>query len=77
MTVVAYVMVKASTGAADRVRGEIRDIEGVEEAHIVAGDMDFVVKVRVDGPAEVKEVAADGIQGIDGVEDTRTYIAMD
>ena len=77
MTVVAYVMVKASTGEADRVRGSIRDLDGVEEAHIVAGDMDFVVKVTVDGPAAVKRIAADGIQGIDGVEDTRTYIAMD
>ena len=77
MTVTAYVMVKASTGEADRVKDAIRDIEGVEEAHIVAGDMDFVVKVRVGGPAAVKEVAADGIQGVDGVEDTRTYIAMD
>ena len=77
MTVTAYVMVKANTGEADRVRGAIRDIRGVEEAHIVAGDMDFIVKVHVDGPAAVKAVAADGIQGIDGVEDTRTYIAMD
>lgn len=77
MTVTAYVMVKASTGQADRVKESIQAIDGVEEAHIVAGDMDFVVKVRVDGPARVKEVTADGIQSIDGVEDTRTYIAMD
>ncbi|UIO99404.1 Lrp/AsnC ligand binding domain-containing protein [Halobaculum sp. CBA1158] len=74
--VVAYVMVKATSGDADRIRTAIAGLDGVEEAHIVAGDMDFVVKVDVGGPADVKRVAADGIQAIDGVEDTRTYIAM-
>ena len=76
MTVTAYVMVKANTGDADRVKREIEALDGVEEAHIVAGDVDFVVRVRVDGPSQVKEVAADGILGIEGVETTRTYIAM-
>ncbi|MFC7069635.1 Lrp/AsnC family transcriptional regulator [Halobaculum lipolyticum] len=74
--VVAYVMVKAASGDADRIRDGILGLEGVREAHIVAGDMDFVVKVEVDAPTDVKRVAADGIQGITGVEDTRTYIAM-
>jgi DNA-binding Lrp family transcriptional regulator len=75
--VTAYVMVKANTGEADRLRTEIGDIEGVLEAFIVAGDVDVIAKVEVDSPAEVKEIAADAIQGIDGVEDTQTYIAMD
>jgi len=74
--VVAYVMVKAASGDADRIRESILDLDGVAEAHIVAGDMDFVVKVDVDEPADVKLVAADGIQGISGVENTQTYIAM-
>ena len=73
----AYIMVKANTGEADRLKDAIRDLDGVEDAHIVAGDVDLIVKVAVDSPAEVKEIAATGIQGIDGVEDTRTYIAMD
>ncbi|PSQ08432.1 transcriptional regulator [Halobacteriales archaeon QS_6_71_20] len=75
--VVAYVMVKAASGDADRIREGIDGVDGVTEAHVVAGDMDFVVKVDVAGPGEVKRVAADGIQGVDGVEDTHTYIAMD
>ncbi|MFC7135504.1 Lrp/AsnC family transcriptional regulator [Halobaculum litoreum] len=74
--VVAYVMVKAASGDADRIRDGILGLEGVDEVHIVAGDMDFVVKVDVEAPTDVKRVAADGIQGITGVEDTQTYIAM-
>ena len=75
--VIAYVMVKVNTGEADRLKAAMSDLDGVEEVHVVAGDVDFVVKVDVDSPGAVKEVAATGIPGIDGVEDTQTYIAMD
>ncbi|WP_276272835.1 Lrp/AsnC family transcriptional regulator [Haloarcula litorea] len=75
--VTAYVMVKAHTGDADRLRDEIEDVDGVVEAHIVAGDVDLIAKVEVDTPAEVKDVAATHIQDIEGVESTQTYIAMD
>jgi DNA-binding Lrp family transcriptional regulator len=77
MTVTAYVMVKSNTGEADRVKDELSDLDGVEEAHIVAGDVDFIVKVHTDSPGDVKGVTADAIQNIDGVERTQTYIAMD
>jgi DNA-binding Lrp family transcriptional regulator len=73
----AYVMVKAHTGDAERLRDELRDVEGVVDAYIVAGDVDFIATVEVDSPADVKTAAATHIQGIDGVEDTQTYVAMD
>jgi DNA-binding Lrp family transcriptional regulator len=75
--VTAYIMVKANTGEADRLKADLRAVAGVEDAHIVAGDVDFIVKVGVDSPAEVKDIAATTIQSLDGVENTRTYIAMD
>jgi DNA-binding Lrp family transcriptional regulator len=75
--VVAYVMVKAYTGEADRLKREIEDVPGVESAHIVAGDVDVIAKVEVDSPADVREVAATEVQNIDGVEGTQTYIAME
>ncbi|MDS0283442.1 Lrp/AsnC family transcriptional regulator [Haloarcula onubensis] len=75
--VTAYVMVKAHTGDADRLRDEISAIDGVTEAHIVAGDVDLIAKVSVESPAAVKDVAATHIQDIEGVESTQTYIAMD
>ncbi|WP_224333955.1 Lrp/AsnC family transcriptional regulator [Haloprofundus halobius] len=75
--VTAYVMVKANTGEAERLRDEIAALDGVVDAHIVAGDVDIIAKVTVDSPAEVKNISATQIQGIDGVEDTQTYISMD
>jgi DNA-binding Lrp family transcriptional regulator len=73
----AYVMVKASTGEADRLRVDIEALDGVTDAYIVAGDVDIIATVDVESPGEVKDIAATAIQGIDGVEDTQTYLAMD
>jgi DNA-binding Lrp family transcriptional regulator len=75
--VTAYIMVKANTGEADRLKGEILELGGgVVDASIVAGDVDFVVKVSVETPVDVKDIAS-AIQAIHGIEDTQTYIAMD
>jgi DNA-binding Lrp family transcriptional regulator len=70
-------MIKARTGDADRLRSDIEAVDGVERAHIVAGDIDLIAVVDVDSPSEVKDVAATHIQNIDGVETTQTYIAME
>jgi DNA-binding Lrp family transcriptional regulator len=75
--VVAYVLVEASTGEADRIAAAMRDVDGVESVHVVAGDVDFVVRVAVDSPAAVRAAVVSAITGIDGVENTRTYLAMD
>ena len=74
--VVAYLMVKAHTGEADRLKDDIEAIDGVVSAHIVAGDVDIIAKVDVDSPADVRDVVASKIQSLDGVEDTHTYVAM-
>ncbi|MEZ3115002.1 Lrp/AsnC family transcriptional regulator [Halobaculum sp. MBLA0147] len=70
-------MVKSNTGEADRVKEALADLEDVTEAHIVAGDVDFIAKVVTESPGDVKRVAAGAIQDIRGVERTQTYIAMD
>ncbi|ELZ15254.1 AsnC family transcriptional regulator [Haloterrigena salina JCM 13891] len=75
--VTAFIMIKANTGEADRLRDSIETIDGVQSAYIVAGDVDIIAKAQVETPAAVKEIAATQIQGIDGVENTQTYIAMD
>lgn len=74
--VTAYILVKANTSEADRVKTAIEALDGVGMAHIVAGDVDFVAKIDVGTPREVKDIVASGIGTISGVENTQTYIAM-
>jgi len=75
--VTAYIMIKANTGDADRLREEVSVLDGVTSAHIVAGDVDLIVKVDVPSPAEVKEIATTALSDIRGVETTQTYLAME
>lgn len=74
--VIAYIMVKVNTGEADRIKSELSSLEGVVDVHIVAGDVDFIVKVDADSPGDIKAVSTTALQEIDGVEDTQTYMAM-
>ncbi|MFB6305147.1 MAG: Lrp/AsnC family transcriptional regulator [Haloferacaceae archaeon] len=73
----AFVMVKTEAGEAERLTAAIRDVEDVIEAHVVAGAYDVIAEVEADEVYEVLGAAADGIRSLDGVTDTRTYIAMD
>jgi DNA-binding Lrp family transcriptional regulator len=70
-------MIKTLSGDADRIKTDITAVDGVEEVHIVAGDVDLIAKVTVETTAAVKDVAATKIHEIDGVDSTQTYIAMD
>ncbi|MFC7072196.1 Lrp/AsnC ligand binding domain-containing protein [Halovenus rubra] len=75
--VTAYIMVKAHTGEADRLKTDIEAVDGVERSHIVAGDVDLIAVADVGSPAAVKDIAATEVQSIEGVSSTQTYIAMD
>lgn len=75
--VTAYILIKANTAEADRLLDDISGLDGVTDGHIVAGDVDLIAKIDVESPEAVKDLAADQIQSIDGVEDTETYISMD
>jgi len=75
--VTGYVLIKANTSEADRVNNAIAELDGVVQTTIVAGDVDFITKITVETPGAVKDIVASGIQTIDGVETTQTYIAMD
>ena len=77
MSVTAYVLVKANTGEADRLKRELAKLPDVTDVHIVAGDVDLIVTVEADDPSDVKSVAAGAMSDVAGVERTQTYIALD
>lgn len=73
----AFVMVQAATGEAERMLSAIGDLAGVTEAHVVAGDYDIIVEVDTDEVYDALRTASSDIQGLSGVSDTRTYVAID
>jgi DNA-binding Lrp family transcriptional regulator len=73
----AFIMVKTSAGESERLVESIREAASVEEAHIVAGAWDIIAEVDADEVYNVLKVASSEVQGLQGVTDTKTYIAMD
>jgi DNA-binding Lrp family transcriptional regulator len=73
----AFIMVETGVGESENLLADVSAIEKVTEAHVVAGDYDIIAEVDASEVYDVLQVASSGIQGLSGVLDTRTYIAMD
>lgn len=73
----AFVMVKSEAGESERLVDAIRGVGEVLEAHIVAGTWDIVAEVDAEEMHEILATAAREIQGLRGVTDTKTYVAID
>ncbi|PSQ04133.1 ArsR family transcriptional regulator [Halobacteriales archaeon QS_4_69_31] len=72
----AFIMVKTAAGKSEDLLTTIREIDGVEEAHIVAGQYDIIVEAVSDEVYDLMHSVATNIRDIDGVADTETYICL-
>ncbi|WP_121820616.1 Lrp/AsnC family transcriptional regulator [Halostella salina] len=72
----AFIMVKTAAGQSEELLAAVRELGQVDEAHIVAGDYDLITEVDVEEVYDVLHTASSGIQKLDGVADTKTYISM-
>ncbi|MFW6018357.1 MAG: Lrp/AsnC family transcriptional regulator [Halapricum sp.] len=73
----AYVMIKTAAGKSEALLESINAVEGVEEAHIVAGQYDITAETVGEDVYDVMQSVSREIRGLDGVSDTRTYICME
>lgn len=72
----AFIMVKTAAGKSEDLLATIRGIEGVDEAHIVAGQYDIIVEAVSDEVYDLMHNVATKTRDIDGVSDTKTYICL-
>ncbi|RQG98031.1 Lrp/AsnC family transcriptional regulator [Natrarchaeobius chitinivorans] len=73
----AFIMVKTAAGKSEGLLAAIRDLETVSTAHIVAGNYDIIAEVDAEEMYDVLKAVSSNMQGLEGVTDTKTYIAMD
>ncbi|RQG91577.1 Lrp/AsnC family transcriptional regulator [Natrarchaeobius halalkaliphilus] len=73
----AFIMVKTAAGKSEELLSSIRDLERVTSAHIVAGNYDIIAEVDADEVYHILEAVSTNMQGLEGVTETKTYIAMD
>ncbi|MFB6199208.1 MAG: Lrp/AsnC ligand binding domain-containing protein [Halobacteriaceae archaeon] len=73
----AFVMVKTGAGEAESVRDAAMQLEGVIDAHVVAGNYDVIAEISGGEVYDVLHAVSSDIQDISGVTDTKTYVALD
>jgi len=73
----AFIMVKTAAGRSEDVLASVRELDRVSEAHVVAGDFDIVVEADAAEVYDVLHAASSDVSGLDGVADTKTYMAID
>jgi DNA-binding Lrp family transcriptional regulator len=73
----AFIMVQTDAGKSEALLADVTQLDGVAEAHIVAGDFDIIVEVDTEEVYEVLHTASSDIQDLDGVADTKTYISLE
>jgi len=73
----AYVMIKIRAGEVKEVVGQLRKVEGIQEAHMTFGPYDAVAVVETSDLAALGKITALAIQPIPGVEQTLTCLAVD
>jgi Lrp/AsnC family leucine-responsive transcriptional regulator len=49
----------------------------VQECHLVSGDFDYLVKIRIADMAAYRELLGEILHGLPGVRDTKSYVVME
>ena len=70
----AFVLLNVDPGTEEEVRDTVSKIEEVEEAHLVYGTYDMVLKLRADTMDEVKKAVTGKIRKLDEVRSTLTML---
>lgn len=73
----AFIMVKATSGDAEPLVTDIKGLELVTDAHIVAGEYDIIAEVLADEVYDVLHEVSTRIRGLGQVSDTKTYICLE
>ncbi|MCB0993841.1 MAG: Lrp/AsnC ligand binding domain-containing protein [Acidimicrobiales bacterium] len=72
----AFVLINAR---ADRIKAlgpELADLEGVVEAHSIAGHIDLVAVVAAPSHEAIADIVTGAISVLDGIEHTETLISF-
>jgi DNA-binding Lrp family transcriptional regulator len=72
----AFIMVKTAAGKSEDLLADIRGLDPVREAHIVAGNYDIISEVDAPEVYDILHTVSSDMQRLDGVADTKTYISM-
>ena len=73
----AFIMIEADTGRAEALLGTVRELGGVAEANIVAGDYDVIIEAEAEEVYDIIGAVATEIRSLKDVVDTKTYVCLE
>ncbi|MEM1538424.1 MAG: Lrp/AsnC ligand binding domain-containing protein [Candidatus Nezhaarchaeales archaeon] len=74
----AYVLLRISREVFARgVVNQLREVPGVEEAELLFGDYDAIIKVKANKIHEIENLVVDKVASIKGIVSTMTMLCVD
>jgi DNA-binding Lrp family transcriptional regulator len=73
----AYILLTVEGGTEDSTLSQIKNIAGVEQAHVSYGVYDLIIKVKADTMHELKDVVTNKIRQIKSVQSTLTLLVLE
>jgi DNA-binding Lrp family transcriptional regulator len=73
----AFIMVETAAGRSEDIVASVRALDNVSEAHIVAGEFDIIAEADTEEVYDVLHASSTDISGMEGVANTKTYMALD
>lgn len=74
---IAFVLINTETGSEAVMLRRLRNIEGVDEAHVVYGVYDVMAKVEAESIAMLNEIISLRIRKLDKVRSTLSLVVLE
>lgn len=74
---IAYVLIRTDIGAERKVLDELRKLEGVEEAFLIFGPWDIIVKLNVPDRTELNRLVIWKIRRMEHITQTQTLSVIE
>ena len=69
---IGYALISTSPNLEKNVLNALRNIDGVKESHLLAGQYDIIAKIETDNINEIGKIVVNHIRKIEGVIHTKT-----
>ncbi|RDE15396.1 MAG: hypothetical protein C4K47_02845 [Candidatus Thorarchaeota archaeon] len=74
VVVLAFIMAKVESSKSREVLNRVKKIDGVQEAYIIYGAYDLLLKASFKTPEALSSFVVDTLRKIDGIRDTVTNV---
>lgn len=74
---VEITLVKTSVDIFEEFAAAVRDLEDIQECHLVSGNFDYLLKTRVADMSSYRRLLGDVLLRLPGVSESRTYVVME